>query len=448
METILVMSLSGSCMYILAMLWEWITKDRYDAKIYYFMLKLAVLFYLVPLAVLRDIYRLLFRGVISRLREMRVPQIRQMNNLYFTYEDAFYISDTLQIKLLCLCVWLIVAWGILVYQLLKYHKCQKRLEQCRDVQVLSEDERYLESCCKSLGISRTVLLCPYELEKNCNFTVGVTKPLIIYDPTNEERERQQILRHELVHIKHWDMLWAILMWAVICVHWFNPLVWIMKRKYVHVREMACDDEVLKDCTVQERGQYAQLIFRQMCEGGDTKYGMTLSVKGKMCKERVENVMKMNKKKLGVAGVFGMVAMVMLNTLTVFAYPEVSKFDMSDSVVKPNMEEVVSAEWTFVPEECAEEYLYPVEYNMEILSEYQFVDEKGNIYELSEAQFNGENVERVICNHNYEKGYSQMHVKLTNGGCIVYTYESERCTLCGDVKNTEQVSKMEYVKCPH
>lgn len=448
METILVMTLSGSGMLLLAMLWERITKDKYGGKIYYLLLKLSIVFFLLPLAILRDVYRILFREVFLWFHEMRGTQITQMKNLYFTYGKECYLSESLQMKWIVVIVWLMVALAILFIQLLQYGKCQKMLKKCGEVQKLQKDGAYVEKCAQRLGISRRVLLRPYDAEKNHNFTIGIFKPVIVYDPSCTEEERQQILRHELVHIRHLDMLWAVLMWAAVCVHWYNPFIWIMKGELAHAREMACDEETMKDCTRQERCAYVNLLYRQISEGKKAKYGMSLSRKGKQYKGRMINVMNMNKRKLGVTGVLGILAVVFLNTMTVFAYPEVSRFDMNVLEEQPNMEEVTSGDWVFVPEECVKENPYLAVYDIEILYEYQFVDEEGNIYGLTEAQFNGADTERVICKHVYETGQSTMHVSMPDGGCIVYVYESERCTLCGNVKNTEMVYKIESMKCMH
>ena len=448
METILVMSLSGSGMFVLTMLWKKITKDRYEEKVYYFLLKLTTVFFLLPLGVLRDIYMLLFREIIIGIRLEKRPQSEVLGNMYFAYDGTIYLSDSLQKKFVCLGVWLTAGLSIMVYQLLRYCKCHRKLMQSGKMPVLESDEEYIKDWANKMGIRRKVLLRPYDLDKKCNFTVGVIRPLIVYDTTSTEEERQKILRHELVHIKHMDMCWAILMWAVICVHGLNPLVWILKSKFEYARERACDEETMEGCTLHEREKYARLIFKQMSESREAKCGLSLSAKGKQCKERVENIMKFNRKRIGVTSVLGIVLMVFMNTLTVFAYPEVSVYDMNNLEEMSDIKEVASAEWRFVPAECAEEFLYLSEYNTKILYEYQFVNESGEIYEMTEEDFNDEYVERLVCYHDYESGYSQMHVNMPGGGCILYTYESERCTLCGDVKTTALLNKIESTKCPH
>ena len=36
-----------------------------------------------------------------------------------------------------------------------------------------------------------------------------------------------VLAHEAVHVRRGDNLWKIVMMVAVCIHWFNPLVWIM-----------------------------------------------------------------------------------------------------------------------------------------------------------------------------------------------------------------------------
>lgn len=54
-----------------------------------------------------------------------------------------------------------------------------------------------------------------------------------------------ILEHENVHRKRLDNLWRALAVAAACVHWFNPLVWLMLRSFFRDMELSCDETVLK-----------------------------------------------------------------------------------------------------------------------------------------------------------------------------------------------------------
>jgi len=81
--------------------------------------------------------------------------------------------------------------------------------------------------------------------------VGVFRPRVILPPGVEPESVQgkMILEHENVHRKRLDNLWRALAAATACVHWFNPLVWLMLRAFFRDMELSCDETVLK------RGKY-------------------------------------------------------------------------------------------------------------------------------------------------------------------------------------------------
>ena len=87
---------------------------------------------------------------------------------------------------------------------------------------------------------------------------GVIKPRIIL-PTKETD--RYVLLHEQAHIKRRDNLLRIIAITAACVHWFNPLVWLMLKLYISDSELACDEAVLSRLPRAEHKEYALTLLR-------------------------------------------------------------------------------------------------------------------------------------------------------------------------------------------
>ena len=94
-------------------------------------------------------------------------------------------------------------------------------------------------------------------------TYGIFRPVILV-PGNAVREDPQklgyILQHEYVHVCRRDALVKLAMVAALCVHWFNPLVWVMSWLLNRDVELACDEGVLRRCGEDARSGYALTLI--------------------------------------------------------------------------------------------------------------------------------------------------------------------------------------------
>lgn len=72
-------------------------------------------------------------------------------------------------------------------------------------------------------------------------------------------EERQIILHELCHYRHRDNLKLHSGVLVICLNWFNPLVWAAFRMFRNDIEMYCDESVLK--LTDNRGEYARVLVK-------------------------------------------------------------------------------------------------------------------------------------------------------------------------------------------
>lgn len=77
-----------------------------------------------------------------------------------------------------------------------------------------------------------------------SFVIGVLNQKICVPESVSGFEREYILAHERMHIKNKDQLIKSVMLIILCIHWFNPLVWVMYRLLINDIEMRCDEEVI------------------------------------------------------------------------------------------------------------------------------------------------------------------------------------------------------------
>lgn len=78
-------------------------------------------------------------------------------------------------------------------------------------------------------------------------TYGVLRPVIILPKDvlrGGGKSAEYILAHEFTHIKRFDALYKWVMTAAVCLHWFNPLAWVMFAMAGRDIELSCDEEVI------------------------------------------------------------------------------------------------------------------------------------------------------------------------------------------------------------
>ena len=93
-------------------------------------------------------------------------------------------------------------------------------------------------------------------------TYGILRPVILLpeglDPA--EGEATYALEHEYIHARRLDALWKLLLALTVCVHWFNPFVWLMWFLANRDLELSCDEEVLRRFGTEQRGDYARALL--------------------------------------------------------------------------------------------------------------------------------------------------------------------------------------------
>lgn len=92
--------------------------------------------------------------------------------------------------------------------------------------------------------------------------VGVLRPAIYLTPeaTGDERTLRHVLAHEETHRRHGDGLWSLLRLVALCLHWYDPLVWLGVVLSKRDSELACDEATLARLGEAERVPYGETLL--------------------------------------------------------------------------------------------------------------------------------------------------------------------------------------------
>lgn len=131
------------------------------------------------------------------------------------------------------------------------------------------------------------------------FVLGVLRPRVYLPSETPEGERAFIIAHERHHIRRHDPLWKLLGYAALCLHWFNPLVWLAFALAGKDMEMSCDEAVIRLLGEDVRADYSQALLR-LATHKRIVSGMPLAFGEGDTKSRVRNMAKWKKPKVWVS----------------------------------------------------------------------------------------------------------------------------------------------------
>ena len=186
-------------------------------------------------------------------------------------------------------IWLIVSLILLIRKITIYQGFVKYIkagwEEVSSIELLNT----LSRLGTQIGVN-----CPVEFYTNelisSPLLIGFFRPCIILPTTNiSEDDLKYTLLHELTHFKRKDMFYKWLVQITICLHWFNPLVYIMGHEISRECELSCDEEMIRTLNEKERRKYGDTLLHAMALGGkykDTVSSVTLNESKELLKERL------------------------------------------------------------------------------------------------------------------------------------------------------------------
>jgi len=145
--------------------------------------------------------------------------------------------------------------------------------------------------------------------------VGVIRPvLILPDREFTPEQLDNILSHELTHIKRNDILYKWVVSVVKCVHWFNPFIYFIGRQINTDCEISCDLTVIKNMSESEKYGYIDTIISLLSHRNSKPVYLTTGMTGskKILKKRfvmIKNKIEENKKTFIISVISAVVLLV-------------------------------------------------------------------------------------------------------------------------------------------
>ncbi len=185
----------------------------------------------------------------------------------------------------------ILLWGLgagvcLAYFGFSYWKCRREFEISLPV----------EGFAVRTARSRRAVCLRQSDRISAPLTYGILHPVILMPKNtnwNDKTTLQYVLAHELVHIRRFDAATKLVLTGAVCVHWFNPLVWVMYILANRDLELSCDEEVVRQFGLNARSAYAMTLIG-MEEQRSGLSGLYSCFNKNAMEERITAIMKTKK----------------------------------------------------------------------------------------------------------------------------------------------------------
>ena len=164
-------------------------------------------------------------------------------------------------------IWLVPALGLLIRRITIYQGFTRYvkagLTPVTDLEALDR----LSVTAEQAGVQKPVELCVNPLISS-PLLIGFFRPCIVLPGADiPEQDFQYTVLHELIHCRRRDMFYKWLVQITVCLHWFNPLVYLMSREVTRACEFSCDEAVLAKMGCDHAKDYGKTLLEALLAVG-------------------------------------------------------------------------------------------------------------------------------------------------------------------------------------
>lgn len=247
-----------------------------------------------------------FRGTVKIIFAIiAVIMLRMMVPVNFPFTKTIYSSKLLiglgnivyanvygdrEILVSDLLLWLWI--GVAVILLIRYFNKRVQVRRILEQYVIKDTDtkEYYESFLNDTKI-RSIKIAVIPGEKQAAI-FGVIRPIMILpDAVLEEKTVAHMIRHEMKHYANYDLWLKFLVDLLVVIHWWNPVVYVMRKELSLAFELSNDYMVTRDMPELEKLEYAQTLV-QAAKLMSNQQAYDLNLTGGECLEtRIKMLLK-------------------------------------------------------------------------------------------------------------------------------------------------------------
>lgn len=342
LKLFLSMSFSGALLILILLIGKQILKDKISRQWQYYIWLIVILRLLLPFGaqinLLGKTYQTIDRTITQTSpddsQDIHAPvidvDVNHQNGKQPTIVPAAEYSFQDRMTLFLNYIWLIWLAGVLGMLIRKITIYQSFIRYTKAGATPVSDTELLDKMsltAEQINIHKPVELCTNPLI--CSpLLIGFFHPCIVLPSADiPEKDFGYIVLHELMHYKRRDMFYKWLVQVTVCLHWFNPFVYLMSREAAKDCEFSCDEAVLAKMGSGNAQEYGRTLLDAMAAVGkykETFGAVTLSENKELLKERLGAIMNYRKKSKAVRLLTGVLTMcIMIAASCIGVYPIVS-----------------------------------------------------------------------------------------------------------------------------
>ena len=292
---LLQMSFSGAAFITAVVIIRAVAINKLPKKTFLVLWELVILRLLIPFSIpsMFSIYTLVTHSISStRLPEAGTDyNIPTMQGLFVTTQGAEQppadISSSVSMWFIVWCAGIIL---IALFFVISYLRCLIEFRTALPVH-----NHYVEKWLAKRPLKRPILVKQSD-RISAPLTYGIFRPVILMPKKMDwknEKQLQYVLSHEYVHIYRYDTVTKLIATLALCIHWFNPFVWVMYILFNRDIELACDESVIRQFGEKSKSAYSlMLISMEATKSGLLPFCNSFSKNA--IEERITAIMKTKK----------------------------------------------------------------------------------------------------------------------------------------------------------